>query len=129
MYKSVRNNLTVQCFSPKHNSKCFTILSSEANMTITSIIILALFTTNITNGNLELGNLVNQALENGILMSIIVHQYPMDYVSEFNEVQSSKRNQEGYERKKIDSRVRLVRKRNFKNQIYYHQCGYECNGH
>ena len=89
-------------------------------MTITSIIILVLFTTNITNGNLELGNLVNQALENGILMSIIVHQYPMDYVSEFNEVQSSKRNQEGYERKKIDSRVRLVRKRNFKNQIYYH---------
>ena len=82
-------------------------------MKITSIIILVLFTTNITNGNLEHGNLIAQDLENGILMSIIVHQYPTDYVSEFNEVQSSKRNPKGYERKQIDSRVRLIRKRNF----------------
>ena len=87
-------------------------------MTITITIILVLFTTNITNGYFEHGNLIAPALgrvhliapgfQDGILMSIIVHQYPIDYVSEFNKVQSSKQNQKGYERKQTDSRIRLL---------------------
>ena len=81
-------------------------------MKITFTIILVLFTTNITNGNFEHGNLIVPDLQDGILMSIIVHQYPKDYVSVFNKVQSSKQNQKGSERKQTDSRVRLVGKRN-----------------
>ena len=81
-------------------------------MKITITIILVLLTTNIKNGNFEHGNLIAPTLQDGILMSIIVHQYPIDYVSVFNKVQSSKQNQKGSERKQTDSRVRLVGKRN-----------------
>ena len=85
-------------------------------MTITLTTIFVLFTTNIINGKTEHdGNLIAPDFQDGILMSIIVHQYPIDYVSEFNKVQSSKQNQKGYERKQTDSRVRLVRKRNLFN--------------
>ena len=62
-------------------------------MKITITIILVLLTTNIKNGNFEHGNLIAPTLQDGILMSIIVHQYPTDYVSVFNKVQSSKQNQ------------------------------------
>ena len=88
-------------------------------MKITITIILVLLTTNIKNGNLEHGNLIAPTLQDGILMSIIVHQYPIDYVSVFNKVQSSKQNQKGSERKQTDSRVRLVGKRNLFNLLQF----------
>ena len=105
--------LQLQTQNAKYKSSVFPHLVFEANMTIGNTIILVLFTTNIINGNLEHCNLVATALQDGIWMALIVHQCPMDFVSEFNRAQSSKQNQIGYERKQTDSRVRIVRKRNF----------------
>lgn len=71
---------------------------------------LVLFIPNI-NGYFIHGNLVLPAFQDGILMAILVHQYPYDYDSDWREGVSSKPKQEHYEKKHTDSRVRLVRKR------------------
>ena len=55
------------------------------------------------------GNLVVPAFQDGILMAVLVHQYPYD--SEWREGLSSQPKQEHYGKKQTDSRVRLVKKR------------------
>ena len=91
------------------------ILSINLKMEVTTIIILVLFFANINGNNLERGNLEAPTFPDGILMFTIVHQYPMNIESEFKVVENPKPKRKIFERKrigKIDSRLRLLRKRN-----------------
>ena len=83
-------------------------------MAVTITIILVLFFANINGNYFEHGNLI-PSFQDGILMFTIVHQYPMNIESEFKVVENPKPKRKIFERKrigKIDSRLRLLRKRN-----------------
>ena len=83
-------------------------------MAITTTIILVLFFANINGNNFEHGNLT-PSFQDGILMFTIVHQYPMNFESEFKvDNPKTKPKRKIFEKKKtgrLDSRVRLLRKR------------------
>ena len=78
-------------------------------MTIT--LFLVLFFPYINCAHLKHGNLVVPAFQDGILMAILVHQYPLDYESQLTEGLFSIPKQEHHQRTYTDSRVRLVKKR------------------